>query len=212
MVGEPWGSASVDAGVASILLSGNAIWAAAPEKVLGLRRDWMEGNSDVCDALLRALHRACGWVADPGNSVTLSELLSAAGYLDVPAELVERALSGTLTCTTRGAQARIENFLQFHHAAANFPWLSQALWFYDQMARWGQVAADGRTRRIAREVFAPSVYRRALGPLGVDLPSANAKQEGSLSRPSPAASSGGRLFLGPDRFCDGRIFDPQALL
>ena len=37
-VGEPWGSVAVDAGLATIALPGRAVWAAAPEKVLGLRR------------------------------------------------------------------------------------------------------------------------------------------------------------------------------
>ncbi|MEQ9335406.1 CmpA/NrtA family ABC transporter substrate-binding protein [Thalassobaculum sp.] len=210
-VGEPWGSVAVDAGLASIVLPGRAVWAAAPEKVLGLRRDWVEERRDDLHRLLRALYRASMWVADPGNRTILSELLASDRYVDAPAEVIERALSGSLTLTPRGAQARVERFMVFHTASATFPWRSQALWFHGQMARWGHLAVSPESATIACRTFAPDLYREALAAVATDLPGANSKLEGALEAPTPAASLRGRLFLGPDRFCDGAVFDPDEV-
>ncbi|UUX49501.1 ABC transporter substrate-binding protein [Nisaea acidiphila] len=211
MVGEPWGSVSVDMGTASIFLSATDIWAGAPEKVFGMRRRWTEENADAVHALLRALYRASNWAQDPGNRVTLSELLAKESYLDLSAEVIERALSGALTRTPQGLQERVERFMVFQSGASSFPWLSQALWFLDQMERWGFMKVTPEHRRLVRNIMAPNLYRESLSPLGIDVPSANAKLEGSLSEPTPAASAAGRLFLDPDRFCDGAIFDPDLV-
>ena len=210
-VGEPWGSVAVDAGLAAIVLPGRAVWAAAPEKVLGLRRDWVEERRDDLHRLLRALYRASVWVAEPGNRPILSELMAAERYVDAPAEMIERALSGSLTLTPRGAQARVDRFMVFHTASATFPWRSQALWFYEQMARWGHLTTNPEAAAIARCTFAPDLYREALAAVATDLPGANSKLEGALDRPTPAASMRGKLFLGPDRFCDGAVFDPDRV-
>lgn len=210
-VGEPWGSVAVDAGLAAIVLPGRAVWAAAPEKVLGLRRDWVDERRDDLHRLLRALYRASVWVAEPGNRLVLSELMAEPRYLDAPAEVIERALSGSLTLTPRGLQAQVDRFMVFHDASATFPWRSQALWFYEQMVRWGHLAASPEAARIARETFAPGLYREALAAVALDLPGANSKLEGALDRPTPAASMRGKLFLGPDRFCDGAVFDPDRV-
>ncbi|WP_193187448.1 CmpA/NrtA family ABC transporter substrate-binding protein [Nisaea sediminum] len=209
MVGEPWGSVAVDEGTASIFLSATEIWAGAPEKVFGMRRRWAEENPDAVHALLRALYRASSWAEDPGNRVTLSELLAKDAYLGLSAEVIERALSGALTRTPQGLQERIGRFMVFQDGGSSFPWLSQALWFLEQMERWGFVEITAEHRRLVRNTMAPNLYRESLSPLGVAVPSANAKLEGSLAETTPAASATGRLFLGPDRFCDGKIFDPE---
>jgi two-component system, oxyanion-binding sensor len=211
-VGEPWGSVAVDADLAAIALPGRAVWAAAPEKVLGLRRDWVDARRDDLQRLLRALYRASIWVADPSNRPILGELLAAERYLNAPAEVIERALSGSLTLTPKGAQARVDRFMVFHTASATFPWRSQALWFYQQMVRWGHLPASVEAAAVARNTFDPGLYREALAATATDLPGANSKLEGALDSPMPAASLRGRLFLGPDRFCDGAVFDPDAVI
>ena len=138
--------------------------------------------------------------------------MAAERYLNAPAEVIERALSGSLTLTPKGAQARVDRFMVFHTASATFPWRSQALWFYQQMVRWGHLPASVEAAAVARNTFDPGLYREALAATATDLPGANSKLEGALDSPMPAASLRGRLFLGPDRFCDGAVFDPDAVI
>jgi len=173
-----------------------------------MRRSWAEANEDAVQGLLRALYRASAWVQDPSNRVTLSELLAREAYLDLSAEVIERALSGDLTRTPQGLQEKIDRFMVFQDGASSFPWLSQALWLLTQMERWGFVSATPELQRVVRNTMAPNLYREALTPLGIAIPSANSKVEGALHQSTPAASALGRLFLGPDAFCDGAVFDP----
>ena len=63
----------------------------------------------------------------------------------------------------------------------------------------------------AHRTFRPDVYRRALAPLGVDVPAANSKVEGALPVDTPVGSSAGRLSLHADPFFDGRTFDPADI-
>jgi len=210
-VGEPWNSVAVDADLAEIILPAAHVWRFAPEKVLGLRQDWAESHRESLFALLRALHKAAAWADRPENHMTLSEVLSLERYLDLPSEVLERALNGRLTMAPDGRQGLVEDFLVLHRKAASFPWRSFALWIYAQMVRAGQVEHSAERLAAAQQAFRPDLYREALGPAGADLPGASEKVEGALDSATPVASSGGKLYLGPDNFFDGSIFDPNKL-
>ena len=210
-VGEPWNSVAVDAELAEIVLPGARVWQFAPEKVLALRQEWAESNQEALFALLRALYKAASWADKAENHVTLSEILARGGYLDLPAEIIERSLAGRLTLAPDGRQGLFEDFLVLQRKAATFPWRSFALWIYAQMVRAGQVQHSPARLESVRQAFRPDLYRAALGPAGVDLPGASEKVEGALADATPVASRAGKLFLGPDRFFDGTVFDPKAL-
>ncbi|MEM6547874.1 MAG: CmpA/NrtA family ABC transporter substrate-binding protein [Pseudomonadota bacterium] len=208
-VGEPWGSVAVDLGAAEIVLPGSEIWQFAPEKVLAVRHDWAEGNRSLASCLIRATWRAARWLAEDDNRMTVSDLLARPEFLDRPVEVIDRALSGHLVLTPNGRSVRIRRFLEFYDCAATFPWRSQALWI---ASRWSARAGVDRAEALtaARACFRADLYRQAMQPLGVDLPGASEKVEGALDVRTEVASSKGELFLGPDRFFDGEVFDPSA--
>lgn len=207
-VGEPRGSVAVDRGAGALLLPTSAIWAAAPEKVLATRAGWAEAEPDLAGRLVRALWRAGRWLEDAANLSVASELLAAPGRLGVAPELIERSLTGRLLILPTGEERRSPGFLRFHQGAAGFPWRSQAAWIGARLA--GRHGLDGPTaQRQAAAVFRSDLYRQHLAPTGADLPAASSKVEGSLTRPTPAASSRGRLILAADGFFDARVFDPD---
>ena len=208
-VGEPWNSIGVGGG-ARIATVKAAIWRSSPEKVLGTSAEWAAGNPDVLAALLRALYRAAEWTADPSHHDEAAVLLAQRGYLNVPAELVQRGLSGQLDLGGGDIRAVTDFFVPLGKAAT-FPWQSHALWFYSQMVRWGQTVHSPAAAATAAMSYRPDLYRAALAPLEIAIPAANAKVEGALLHPTPVGSSRGSLMLGPDGFFDGRIFDPDAL-
>ncbi len=207
-VGEPWGSMAVENGVGTLLLPGNAIWKFAPEKVLAVRSDWAAAEPDLLGRLIRATWRAGRWLAEPGAPTLAAELLSRKEYLDLPPEILDRALTGRMVISPQGEERSVEGFVEFHRGAANFPWRSQAEWIGMQLA--ARTGLDRTTAaRAARGVFRSDLYRDALSPTRADLPGASSKMEGALSEETAVASVGGRLFLGPDSFFDGRIFEPS---
>lgn len=208
-VGEPWGSVAVETGAGALLLPSRAIWAAAPEKVLAARHDWIEENPAATGALMRAVWRAGKWLADPGNRQTASELLARPEYVNAPSELLDRALRGEMIVTPRGELRKVSGMIRFHEGAASFPWRSQTAWFATQLAeRHG--LEPGASVRAAKAICRTDLYRQNLRGVGADLPGASEKLEGALAHPTAVASERGTMILPSDRFFDGQIFDPSA--
>ncbi len=208
--GEPWGTVAATERSSVILTTNAHIWRNSPEKVLGVRSAWAEHNPDGVAALVRAVHAAAEWCDRPYNQDELAAILSRDCYVGQDVELIRPCLRRRLRAGD-GTYHPIEGFLNFASNAATFPWISQALWFYSQMVRWGQAVHTEAAVSAARATYRPDIYRSALKPLGVEIPSVNSKVEGALQVETPVGSMGGQLRLGPDAFFDGTTFDPDQL-
>ncbi|WP_031295136.1 CmpA/NrtA family ABC transporter substrate-binding protein [Sphingobium ummariense] len=211
IAGEPWGSAAIDAGLAEAVAIGERIWRRGVEKVLAFRTGWLEENPDPVDRLLRALARAAAWCDDPAHHEALAHLLSGPRYVDQPADLLLRALDGRVVARAGDPPLASPDFMLFSREATAFPWRSQALWIYSQLVRWGMVDHSPAHAAQAAAVFRPDVFRRALADSDVPMPGASMKLEGAVELPLAVGSRRGELTLGPDRFFDGRVFDPERL-
>lgn len=206
-VGEPWGSHAVEVAGARLVLPGSAIWSQAPEKVLATRAGWAEVHPDRAGRLLRALWRAGRWAGDPANRTMLAEVLSRPAHLDLPPELIDRALSHRLLVSPEGPEVDVPQFQAFHEGLANFPWRSQAAWIGARLAdRFGLDPTQAMEK--ARAVFRSDLFRQHLAPIGVPLPRASEKVEGALLRNESLPAIHGQLILARNRFFDGQIFDP----
>jgi len=207
-VGEPWGSIAVENGVGTLLLPGSAIWQFAPEKVLGVRAEWLQREGILGTRLVRAVWRAGRWLSDPSAHTLAAQILGKPAYLDLPAEIIDRALSGRLTISPQGEQRQVERFMEFHQGTATFPWRSQAAWIGHQLAsRTGLDRQEAMAR--VQAVFRSDLYRQALRGLGADLPRHSSKLEGALSEETMVAAESGHLWLSTNAFFDGAVFDPE---
>lgn len=211
IAGEPWGSAAVDAGLAEAVAIGERIWRRGVEKILAFRTPWLEENPQVVDALIRALVRSAAWCDDLANHEALAHLLSQPHFVDQPADLIQRALSGRITARADMPPVDMPDFMLFSREATPFPWRSQALWLYSQLVRWKMVEHTPENAAKAGSVFRPDIFRRALAESNVPIPGASMKVEGAVASPLAVGSKRGELTLGPDRFFDGRVFDPERI-
>ena len=211
-VGEPWNSVAVERGDAVIVAATSRIWSRGVEKLLAFRQPVLEERGDAVAALLRALHAAGQLASDPAHHAEIAELLARPEYIGQPAELILRALSGRLVLRQGEADTRFEDFLVLHREAANFPWRSQALWLYSQMVRWGHAPLREEGFAAASAVFRPDIYRAAFAGTDAILPNASAKVEGAIAQPLGVSTASGRLIMGPDRFFDGGLFDPDKAM
>jgi len=208
-VGEPWNSIGVAKGAGRIITTKSSIWASSPEKVLAVREDWADENAQTLHALLRALYRSAEWCGQSSNHLELVSLLSSPDYLGQSVDVILPALDGSIL--GEASSATLPDFFQPHDRAATFPWQSHALWFYSQMVRWGYVTHSADNAEIARRSYRPDIYRAVLSGIGVPVPSANSKVEGALKQKTAVGASSQFLYLGPDGFFDGAIFDPEEL-
>ena len=188
-VGEPWNSVAVQAGVGAIVVPTTAIWPSSPEKVLGCRLEWAQRHPKQLASLQRALYRASLWCERPENHPELARLLAQPRYIGAPTELLRQALGGKLTLTTNSTPVQLENFFTPARHNATFPWVSHALWFYEQMLRWKQIEFTANHVAAVRATYRPDLYRAALASINPDIPVVDTKVE---------------------RFFDGRTFDPKG--
>lgn len=208
-VGEPWSSVAVDRNCGVIIASTSQIWSRGVEKLLAFRQALLDERRHEVEALLRALHDAGRFVANPAHIDEVAAILARPDYIDQPAPLVAHALRNRLILANGLAETPVRDFLLLHQEAANFPWRSQAMWLYSQMVRWRHASLDPNGFAAAAGVFRPDIYRSAFEGTDAILPGASAKVEGSIQIPTGAPSVRGRLILGPDSFFDGREFDPD---
>lgn len=209
IAGEPWGSAAIAEGLAEAVFVGERIWQRGVEKVLAFRAEWMDQNPEAVDRLLRALDRAAAWCDERSNRPELARLLASPAYVGVPEEIILRSLEGQVVAREGAAPIIVPDLMLFHREATPFPWRSQALWIYSQLVRWKMVEPTAANQAAAMNVFRPDIYRRALAGTGAALPSASMKVEGALDSPITAGAQNGGITLGPDRFFDGKTFDPD---
>ena len=156
---------------------------------------------------MRAVWKAGRWLADPAKRSTASDILAWPEYLDVSAEILDRALSGQMLTHQSAANHCVPRMLEFFDSAATFPGKvrppgSAPAW--PPASGWTAPNPPPPPPLFS----APISYRRHLAPLGAVLPAASEKCEGALAHPTAMKATNGPLTLGPDRFFDGRIFDP----
>lgn len=211
---EPYGTAAVLRGTARILTTKSHIRQNAPEKALAVSRDWASAEPATLEALLRALYHAGEWCSSHANLEELAGIMASPHYLGMDVDLILPALTGFISHSP-ARMLECPGFFSTSGKAANFPWQSQALWFFSQMLHWhdcpAEFATDAMAYDAAASAYRPDIFRKAVRPIFAPVPSANMKLEGTLHAPVHVGASRSGLVLGPDAFFDGRIFDPEKI-
>ncbi|TIX51223.1 ABC transporter substrate-binding protein [Alteraurantiacibacter aquimixticola] len=210
-VGEPWNSVCVERDVGVMVLATAQIWRRGVEKVLAMRAPVLEERRADMEALIRAMRKAGRHFVDLNNLERNARILSSAPYLAADEKLVARAISDRLVLAHGHKPVHFPDFMFQYSEAANFPWVSQAAWLYSQMVRWDHFDYDAEDARKAAQVFRPDVYRSALKSTGDDLPAANSKVEGSVTKLTQVGTQQGNITLSSNTFFDGRTFDPDTI-
>ncbi|HEY4343326.1 MAG TPA: CmpA/NrtA family ABC transporter substrate-binding protein [Parvibaculum sp.] len=200
--GAPWGDVAERAGVGAAIAASKDIWQNAPEKAFAVRSNWAEDHPEALQGALRALLRAARFCDAPENASYTGALLSRRKYLNVDAHAILSSLPG-------GAAARA-GVSSFYRNAATFPWRSHALWFLQEMKRWGLLDPAIDTRVLAMNVYRPDLYRSAATSLDLPAPLMDVKSEGAHASEWQLATMRGPIDMGPDLFCDGAIFEPGS--
>jgi NitT/TauT family transport system ATP-binding protein/nitrate/nitrite transport system substrate-binding protein len=202
-VGPPWGEVARRAGAGATIAVSRDIWQNAPEKALAVRAHWAEEKPEMLAGALRALLRAAKFCDDPENASYTASLLSRRRYLDADSHAILATLPGS-AAPDRGCI--------FFRGATTFPWRSQALWFLNEMRRWGLIEASVDLRSVAERTYRPDVYRSVAMPAGEPTPILDWKLEGAHADPWTVEAEPTALAMPADRFCDEAVFDPDLIL
>ncbi|SFU97302.1 CmpA/NrtA family ABC transporter substrate-binding protein [Pseudoduganella namucuonensis] len=148
--GEPWGHRAVMDGIGVTAATTQEIWPEHPEKVLAASAEFTRHHPNTCRAMIAAVLEAGRWIdASPANRMAMAEIISGAAYLDTSKEAIRQRAGGA-------------HPLRFHHeGAANFPYLSDGMWFMTQQRRWGLLKSDPDYLGVARDVHQIALYKEA---------------------------------------------------
>ena len=171
-VGEPWNPAAGKGKFGVPVITANNILPFNPEKVLGMRADFLEQNPTTVRALVRAMIRAGMWLdADNGaNRVEAVEILARPDYVGADPAILMASMTGTFEFEPGDVRPAPE-FNIFFRNYATHPYYSDAVWLLTQMRRWGEIPGpqpDEWYHEMARKVYRPDVYLAAARSLVED--------------------------------------------
>ena len=190
--GEPWGQRAQRDGAGVQAASSEQVWPNHPGKALGTRAAFAASHPNTCRAMIAALLEAARWLdASRTNREAAAEVLASPAYVNASRETLQFCLAGSHIDEHRGGGGwRGHNGLRFHaDGEANFPWLSDGMWFMTQHRRWGLLREAPAYLALAAQVNRIDLYREAAERTGTMLPA------------SPMRSStllGGRVWDGSD--------------
>ncbi len=211
-VGEPWNERAVEMGIGRTIITNYEIWNNKLEKVFGVNEDWAEKYPNTHRAAIMALIEAASWADKAENRMEVVKIISQKSYVNAPEDVVKMSMTGTFRYAKDEAPVSMPDFNVFHRYAANFPWPSQAAWYITQMLRWGQIETPLDIRKTASLVYRTDLYRAAAKDLGIAYPTIDWKTEGSHKGPWTLQGASSPIAMGPDRFFDGKHFDPAKLM
>jgi ABC-type nitrate/sulfonate/bicarbonate transport system substrate-binding protein len=157
-VGEPWNSVAVRAGIGWCVTTSAELAPNHPEKVLMVRKEFLDHHADEHTRLVAAMLEACDYCDNPEHRDELVNILSRPAYLNVPAQNLRQSLTTTFDCGYGRTRAS-DDFLVFHKHGANEPSLDKAAWVINHLIHSGMATQpDGIVRGTAAKVFRQDLY------------------------------------------------------
>jgi len=205
--GEPWNQYAVSRGKAHVLITSYEIWNNAPDKVLGVNREWMDAYPDTHTAVVKSLLQAASWLDEKDNRSEAASIISREEYVGIPEEVILPPLMGQYKYHNDGESELIANFNTYYKYSAAFPWHSHAAWYIEQMKRWDDLPETVDSMQVIKDVFLVENYRQVASEMGIDIPLVNSKQEGTHGGIWEIESAQGRMELAEDEFFDNQSFE-----
>lgn len=196
-VGEPWNSVAQEMDIGNPIISGYQIWNNCPDKVFAVTESWNNAYPATHQALVCALIQASHWLDMPQNSEEALQILLGSAYLGPALSMLSQP------------QLKQGNRI-FHRYAASYPWRSHALWFLEQMQKWGQLKQDIDLTKTACKVYRPDIYRGVAKEMKILHPTIDCKPEGYHNSEWILQGNAGAVTMGSDLFFNGITFDPNS--
>ncbi|MEQ1648022.1 MAG: CmpA/NrtA family ABC transporter substrate-binding protein [Hyphomicrobiaceae bacterium] len=190
-VGEPWNEQLVNQDIGFSACTTGEIWFQHPEKILGMRADWVDANPKAALAILMATMEAQQWCDKMENKAEMAEIIGRRQWFNVPVPDIIGRLKGDINY----GRGRIEKGTKYGmkfwgtKGESSYPWKSLDTWFVTENIRWGKFAPDIDIKALVNKTNRSDLWLEAAKGLGLkDLPSGDSR--------------------GVEKFFDGKVFDP----
>ena len=190
-VGEPWNEQLVNQDIGFTAATTGEIWFKHPEKILGLRADFVDANPKATQAILMATMEAQQWCDKAENKAEMAEIIGRRQWFNVPVADIIGRIKGDINYGRGRKVSQPKLAMKFwgDGGAVSYPWKSLDTWFVTENIRWGKFEATTDIKALVDKTNRSDLWSEAAKTLGI----ANA----------PTGDS-----RGVEKFFDGKIFDP----
>ena len=190
-VGEPWNEQLVNQDIGFTACTTGEVWFKHPEKILGMRAEWVDANPKATKAILMAVMEAQMWCEKAENKQEMAEIVGRRQWFNVPVADIIGRIKGDINYG-RGKTAKGTNLLMKfwgEKGEVSYPWKSLDTWFITENIRWGKFEPTLDIKALVDKTTRSDLWLDAAKGLGLkDLPSGDSR--------------------GPEKFFDGKVFDP----
>jgi len=190
-VGEPWNEQLVNQDIGYTALTTGELWFKHPEKVLGMRAEWVDKNPRATQAIMMAVMEAQQWCDKPGNKDELANTVGRRQWFNVPPADIVNRLKGDINYGLGRKATGTNLYMKFwgEGGTVSYPWKSLDAWFVAENIRWGKYKPDTDIKALVDKVNRADLWRQAAKSLGI--------------AGTPTSDS-----RGVETFFDGIKFDP----
>lgn len=172
-VGEPWNARAIADNIGFTAATSQEIWPDHPEKVLGCRAEFVKQYPNTARAVTAAILEASQWIDSSAENIRkTAQTIAAKSYVNTNADLLVGRMLGQYS-NGLGKSWTDKHAMRFYaDGAANFPYLSDGMWFLTQHKRWGLLKEHPDYLAVARKINQIDLYKQAATAAGTALPSA----------------------------------------
>jgi nitrate/nitrite transport system substrate-binding protein len=190
-VGEPWNEQLVNQDIGYTAVTTGEIWFKHPEKVLGMRADFVDANPKAAQAIMMAVMEAQQWCDKAGNRAEMAEIVGRRQWFNVPVADIIGRIKGDINygLGRKASDPKLAMKFWGEGGAVSYPWKSLDMWFVTENIRWGKFPENTDIKALVDKTNRSDLWTAAARALGV----------------ANAASGDSR---GIEKFFDGKMFDP----
>ncbi|MGL5117480.1 MAG: CmpA/NrtA family ABC transporter substrate-binding protein [Beijerinckiaceae bacterium] len=168
-VGEPWNEQLVNQNIGYTAVTTGELWMRHPEKILGMRAEFVDKNPQATQAILMAVMEAQMWCERPENKQEMAEIVSRRQWFNVPVADIIGRIRGEINY---GGGRKVNDptlAMTFWGKAGetSYPWKSLDTWFVAENIRWGKFPATTDIRKLVDQTNRSDLWSEAAKTLGI---------------------------------------------
>ena len=161
-VGEPWGHRAIADGIGITVTTTQDIWRDHPEKVLGTTGEFVKKYPNTARAVTAAILEAGKWI-DAGlqNKMKMAETIADKAYVNTSVDVINQRILGRYQNGMGKTWDDPNHMKFFNDGTANYPYLSDGMWFLTQHKRWGLLKDHPDYLKVAKEINHTEIFKQA---------------------------------------------------
>lgn len=170
-VGEPWNHRAIIDGIGVTAITTQDIWKDHPEKTLGTTAEFVKKYPNTARAVTAAVLEASRWIdASLQNKNKMAETVAEKSYINTSVDAINQRILGRYQNGLGKTWDDPNHMKFFNDGAANFPYLSDGMWFLTQHKRWGLMKEHPDYLAVAKQVNQIDLYKEAATLAKVSVP------------------------------------------